>query len=68
MAACGNTGLFVYEKINIGGLFDESVDVYLCIFSVVVGVGSTLAIILVLFGTIGFKIYRKIKYGISLYD
>lgn len=37
-------------------------------FSVVVGVGSTLAIILVLFGTIGFKIYRKIKYGISLYD
>ena len=38
------------------------------VFAVVVGVGSTLAIILTLFGTIGFKIYRKIKYGNSLYD
>ncbi|MDD6038476.1 MAG: hypothetical protein PUD20_06750 [bacterium] len=37
-------------------------------FAVIVGVVSTLAIVFLLFGTIGFKIYRKIKYGISLYD
>ncbi len=37
-------------------------------FSVVVGVGSTFAILFTMFGTIFFKIYRKIKYGISLYD
>lgn len=29
---------------------------------------STLYIAVSLFGTLGFKIYRKIKYGISLYD
>lgn len=33
----------------------------------IVGIGSTLAIIVFLFGTIGYKIHRKIKYGISLY-
>jgi hypothetical protein len=37
-------------------------------FGVLIGGGSTLAIIVTLFGTIGFKIYRKIKYGMSLYD
>jgi hypothetical protein len=25
-------------------------------------------IVLMLFGTLGFKIYRKIKYGMSIYD
>lgn len=29
---------------------------------------STLYIIVSLFGTLGYKIYRKIKYGISLYN
>lgn len=29
---------------------------------------STLYIAASLFGTLGFKIYRKIKYGMSLYD
>lgn len=29
---------------------------------------STLYIIASLFGTLGYKIYRKIKYGISLYN
>jgi hypothetical protein len=38
------------------------------IFGVVIGGGSTLVIVLMLFGTLGFKIYRKIKYGMSLYD
>lgn len=33
----------------------------------IVGIGSTLAIIVLLFATIGYKIHRKIKYGISLY-
>lgn len=29
---------------------------------------STLYIVLSLFGTLGYKIFRKIKYGMSLYD
>lgn len=37
------------------------------IVGAIVGIGSTLAIIISLFGTIGYKIHRKIKYGISLY-
>lgn len=32
------------------------------------GALSTLYIVVSLFGTIGFKIFRKIKYGMSLYD
>lgn len=34
----------------------------------VVGIGSTLAIVVSLFGTIGYKIHRKIKYGISVFN
>lgn len=34
----------------------------------ILGVGSTLVILFLLFGTIGYKIYRKIKYGVSLYS
>ena len=34
----------------------------------VVGLASSLYIIVSLFATIGYKIYRKSKYGISLYD
>lgn len=34
----------------------------------ILGVGSTLAIMVLLFGTIGYKIYRKAKHGISLYN
>lgn len=33
-----------------------------------VGLFSTLYIILALFAVISFKIYRKLRYGISLYD
>lgn len=29
---------------------------------------STLYIVLSLFGTLGYKFFRKIKYGMSLYD
>lgn len=29
---------------------------------------STLYIVVSLFGTLGYKIFRKIKYGMSLYD
>lgn len=32
------------------------------------GLLSTLYIIISLFATLGYKIYRKIKYGISLYN
>lgn len=33
-----------------------------------VGALSSLYIVFSLFGTLGYKIYRKIKYGASLYD
>lgn len=32
------------------------------------GALSTLYIVVSLFGTLGYKIFRKIKYGISLFD
>lgn len=38
------------------------------IVGAIVGIGSTLAIVVSLFGTIGYKIHRKIKYGISLFN
>jgi hypothetical protein len=41
---------------------------FIIVFYVIIGGGSTLAIIIAFFATLGFKIYRKIKYGISLYD
>lgn len=37
------------------------------IFGGAVGILSTLYIVLSLFGTLGYKIYRKAKYGISLF-
>lgn len=40
----------------------------LIIFGGGVGLFSTLYIVVSLFGVIGFKIFRKIKYGMSLYD
>lgn len=46
--------------MNIGYLI-------LTIFGGAVGALSTLYIIVSLLGTIGYKIYRKIKFGISLY-
>jgi hypothetical protein len=41
---------------------------FVIVFGALMGGGSTLAIVLMFFMTLGFKIYRKIKYGISLYD
>lgn len=41
---------------------------FIMFLGVIIGGGTTLAMIVLLFGTLGFKIYRKIKYGISLYD
>lgn len=38
------------------------------ILGIVVGGGSTFLILGMMFGTLIFKLYRKIKYGISLYD
>ncbi|MBQ7926669.1 MAG: hypothetical protein IJ335_10315 [Lachnospiraceae bacterium] len=38
------------------------------IFMVVAGLGSTIAIVVTMFAVLGQKIYRKIKYGASLYD
>lgn len=33
-----------------------------------IGIGTSLGIVILLIGTMAYKIYRKIKYGISLYD
>lgn len=46
-------------------------DILIGIFFIIeatLGVGSILCIVAVLFGTIAKKIYRKAKYGVSLYD
>lgn len=38
------------------------------IIEAILGIGSCIAIIGYLFGIIGFKIMRKVKYGKSLYE
>lgn len=38
------------------------------IVEAVIGVGSTLCIVVTLIGTIIYKFYRRIKYGISIYN
>ncbi len=46
-------------------------DIFIGIFFIIeatLGVGSIVLIVGVMFGTIAKKIYRKAKYGISLYD
>lgn len=50
-----------YIIMNIGMLL-------VVIFMVVAGLGSTIAIVVTMFAVLGQKIYRKIKYGASLYD
>ena len=50
-----------YIIMNIGMLL-------VVIFMVVAGLGSTIAIVVTMFAVLGQKIYRKIKYGKSLYD
>lgn len=44
------------------------VEILLMLVGGVIGIGSTLAIIVVMIVTLGTKIYRKIKYGNSFYD
>lgn len=38
------------------------------LFEAVIGLASSLYILVSLFATIGYKIYRKCKFGISLYN
>lgn len=38
------------------------------LFEVVIGLASTLYLVISLFAVLGFKIFRKCKYGISLYN
>ena len=40
----------------------------LAVIGAVLGIFSSFVIVIMLFGTIGFKVYRKIKYGKSLFD
>ena len=44
------------------------VVIIIAVIGAAAGIGSTVAIVASLFGTIGYKIYRKIKYGISLFN
>ncbi len=46
-------------------------DIFMIIFfglEAIVGLASSLYILVSLFATIGYKIYRKTKFGISLYN
>ena len=46
-------------------------DIFMFVFfllEAVVGLASSVYIMVSLFVTIGYKVYRKSKYGISLYD
>ncbi len=42
--------------------------IILVVVGVTIGVGSTLAIILSMIGTLVYKFYRKIRFGISLFN
>lgn len=46
----------------------NTIYLLIAIIGAVIGLGSTFIIIFLLFATIGKKIYRKIRYGVSLYD
>lgn len=55
------TAMVSKDKMNIGS--------YLIIgFMCIVGAGSTLCIVVSMFAILAKKIYRKIRYGASLYD
>ncbi len=46
-------------------------DIFITVFFIIeacLGVGSILCIVFVMLGTIAKKIYRKARYGASLYD
>ncbi len=46
-------------------------DIFVWIFFIVeaiIGVVSSIGIVVLLFGTLGYKIMRKVKYGTSLFD
>lgn len=46
-----------------------NIIVYIIIaLDTVIGLTSTLAFIVMFFGTIGYKVYRKARYGLSFYD
>lgn len=38
------------------------------VIEAILGVSSSVGVMVLLFGTIGFKIYRKVRYGISLFN
>lgn len=40
----------------------------IALIGAVIGIGSSFIIVFLLFTTIGKKVYRKIKYGISMFD
>ena len=46
----------------------DSIYLLIALVGAIIGIGSTFIIVFVLIVTIWKKIYRKVRYGISLYD
>jgi len=38
------------------------------VIEAILGVASSVGVMILLFGTIGYKLYRKVRYGISLFN
>jgi len=67
---CDSMGFFAYYKNKIQACIKimNPFMMLIIILETVVGIGSCLYVIVSLFGTLGYKIFRKIRYGASLYD
>lgn len=65
---CGMDAFEIYLKKKAGYIIMNIGMLLVVIFMVVAGLGSTIAIVITMFAVLGQKIYRKIKYGASLYD
>lgn len=62
-------GLFAYYKNNLGVYkIMNPFMLLIIILETVVGIGSCLYVVVSLFGTLGYKIYRCCKYHMSFYD
>ena len=65
--------LFMYIINNIKQLYEEAINMnILMIIGIILGggvsVASTVGITVGIFGTIVYKFYRKLRFGISMFD
>lgn len=64
-------GFFMPPKSEKRGKYYMEISIGLWIVIIVggfVGIASSLYVVVSLFATLGYKIYRKCKYGISLFN